>query len=124
MYPAPGLVIETPTTLPSIIVAVPIYVILLSCLYEVITPTLTGFCTPDLYPDPLFPIETEDIVPDIETTTVPPAETYGWYPRLLLDPTDTITPFTGKLVVLISVWFGIVLEPTKNNVVIPEFSLK
>ena len=33
---------------------------------------------PDLYPDPLLPIDTDVIVPAEETTAVPPADTKGW----------------------------------------------
>ena len=44
---------------------------------EVPTLTLTVWI-PDLYPDPLFPILIEEIVPSPETTAVPPAETKGW----------------------------------------------
>ena len=43
----------------------------------VATPTFTAWI-PDLYPDPVFPIAIELIVPAADTTAVPPADTNGW----------------------------------------------
>ena len=58
-------------------IAVPIATIFvpvrLSCWIE----TLTVWPIPDLYPDPLYPIEIEDIVPAVETVAIPPAATKG-----------------------------------------------
>jgi len=39
------------------------------------TPTVW---TPERYPEPLFPILTELMVPPADTTAVPPAATNGW----------------------------------------------
>ena len=44
---------------------------------ESCTPTEIFVCIPDLYPEPLLPIDTEVIVPAEDTTAVPPAATRG-----------------------------------------------
>ena len=78
VYPTPGFVIAILTTFPlSFRTAVPIDTKLPLPKEDVPTLTLT-VCTPTLYPDPLLPIETEEIVPTPETTAVPPAPISGW----------------------------------------------
>ena len=78
VYPVPGFVIETLTIFPPLIEAVPINWILPVPVLEVPTPTLTIVWIPTLYPEPLFPILMDEIVPNPETTAVPPAEISGW----------------------------------------------
>ena len=90
---------------------------------KVATPTLTFVCIPDLYPEPLFPILIAEIVPAIETVTVAPAETSGWYPNPSVDPTDTIIPPLGILALLISKETEVAV-PVKLILVIPAFSDK
>ena len=58
--------------------AVPINSILGVPVLNVWTPTFTTVWIPVLYPDPLLPILIELIVPNPETTAVPPAATKGW----------------------------------------------
>ncbi|MGA1047642.1 MAG: hypothetical protein ACO3UU_06505 [Minisyncoccia bacterium] len=48
VYPTPGFVIATLTTLPSLIVAVPINSIFGVPIFDVTTPTFTTVCIPDL----------------------------------------------------------------------------
>ena len=42
----------------------------------------------------------ELIVPNPETTAVPPADTNGWYPNPSVEPTETITPPKGTFELL------------------------
>ena len=107
--------------LPLLTAAVPINSILGIPVLRVLTPTLTVVWIPDLYPEPLFPIATELIVPRPETIAVAPAATKGWYPSPWVDPTDIIIPPTGTLAV-----FGSDVteeaDPVNWILVIPEFS--
>ena len=123
VYPAPGFVIATLTMLPLLTAAVPINWMLGIPVLRVLTETLTVVWIPDLYPEPLFPIEIELIVPRPETTAVAPAATKGWYPNPWVDPTDIIIPPTGTLAV-----FGSAdteeAVPANWILVIPEFSDK
>ena len=64
-------------TKPETTVARPILVIPAAPRLSVCIPTETVWM-PDLYPEPLLPIETEVIVPANDTTAVPPADTSGW----------------------------------------------
>ena len=54
---------------------------------EVPTPTFTTVWIPALYPEPLFPILIDWIVPSPETTAVPPAATNGWNTSPSVDAT-------------------------------------
>ena len=47
---------------------------------EIVEATLVriSYFLSALYPEPLFPIEIDEIVPATETTAVAPAETKGW----------------------------------------------
>ena len=106
---------------PFEITAVPIETILDSDPEEVLIATLTVW-TPTLYPDPLFPILIEVMVPAADTTAVPPAEIKGWYPRPESEPTETIIPPLGKLEIPTSGPSGTVLVPWKAIEEIPEDS--
>lgn len=90
---------------------------------SVLTPTRTRVWIPTLYPEPLFPILIDWIVPAEDTTAVPPAATSGWYPNPWLEPIDRIIPPLGTLAALTSYVFELEF-PVKVIVVIPEFSAK
>ena len=77
VYPVPGLVIATLTICPPLIAAVPINSMLEIPVLNVATPTFTTVWIPTLYPEPLFPILIEEIVPRPDTVAVPPAATSG-----------------------------------------------
>ena len=123
VYPIPGFVIAILTIFPLLTAAVPIYWMLGVPVDKVVTPTLTLVCIPDLYPEPLFPILIAEIVPAIETVTVAPAETSGWYPNPSVDPTDTIIPPLGRVETFTSYETDDAV-PVKVILVIPKFSDK
>ena len=83
--------------------------------------TLT-VCSPTLYPEPVFPIPIDWIVPAADTTAVPPAETKGWYPNPALDATETITPPLGNVEIPTSP-DRVLAIPTNLALEIPEFSI-
>ena len=66
--------IVTDVTRPELTFALPI----------VVTPELVTaltrilVCNPTRYPEPLFPIDTDETVPPADMIAVPPAATNGW----------------------------------------------
>ena len=67
----------TEVTIPASTLAVPI-----STIPELpIALTVIFVWSPTLYPEPLFPIDTDSTVPAADTIAVPPAATNGWYPN-------------------------------------------
>ena len=90
---------------------------------SVLIATLTVVCIPALYPEPLLPMAIEVMVPEADTTAVPPADMSGWYPRPSSDPTETIIPPLGKLEIPTSGPSGDVSVPWKAIVEIPADSL-
>ena len=66
---------------------------------------------------------TELIVPNPDTTAVPPAPTNGWYPNPSVDPTETIIPPRGTFALFGSEATDAV-EPVNWILVIPTLSIK
>ena len=73
----------TDVTKPALTFAFPIVTI-----PELVTALTNIFVwSPTLYPDPLFPIDTDVTVPAADIIAVPPAATKGWYPKFVVSPT-------------------------------------
>ena len=102
-------------------IAVPKPVIFVPLVAWVWIPTLTTWPIPYLYPEPALLKVIARIVPAVETVAVPPAATNGWYPNPSVDPTDTITPPTGRLEVLTSLPIDVAV-PVNLIDVTPRFS--
>ena len=114
--------IATEVTCPSEIEAIPIGITVVPVVSGSCTPTERFVWIPDLYPEPLLPIDTAVIVPAEDTVAVPPAATKGWYPNPSVDPTETITPPRGKSETPTSGPNGVVSVPWNLIEVIPAVS--
>ena len=64
----------------------------------------------------MFPIDTNNTWPvDVPIPTVPPADTNGWYPNPLVDPTETMSPPTGIEAAFASLVAVTIPDPVHDN---------